>query len=817
MKPLLKIFLALATLALAESSLAGTHVWSGAGANSNWSTAANWSSGGVPVAGEAAPVVLVFPANATSLTTRPNIANLNVDTIQIATTGNIPYSFENAGVTVNLTGTPADDFIVADGTWSVNWYAPLRLGAVCVFDIGTMSLPFSITGVVSGPGSLYKRGTGSLRFSDGASANTFTGILRTEQGDIELAKIAGTPCFSGTLEIAGGTCLIRQSHQIPDTSAIVISSGALRTLPDYGITSVTESIGPLTLHGSGALAVTSPNRINLKGTVTKASGTGTSTLSVSLPSGQLTLDEGIRTFDVQMGTIRIDGNLSDGGALPGGITKKGLGDLEIISATSFNGPVLIDAGSLKMAHNQALGTTVGGTTVGANGKLTVGTHNNITMPAAEALNVSGTVSAHGQSEIPGPVTVNGYPKFYAEGAGYRLTLSGILSGSSSGILFGGSTGGTVRLSGSSSNTYFGSASISGGTTLELAKSNATAITGTLQFTGGKAILLAPNQIADSGSLLWTGYGEFALNGFNETVGHVWGSGIPAIQLGDATLTVNGTTSVQLGTAANKATITGSSSGKIRKLGSNTWTLFASSGGIGDQRKSVLSVEAGTVDLNGTWDGEIRCLGGSLHGSATVAKISGLGGQICLCDFTADEFSGQTPGIVSVKMAGNTPGSGFDRMIAKGPVNLNGQTLQLTLPSFVPTTSAGYRIIVNDTGTPIQGTFAGLPEGAQIMVNGYPFTITYKGGDGNDVELLFRGQGTPGPEIVKVVPNGNNTATVYVESAVGTSVRLYSNPNLQDPWTDLGTHAVDANGLQTLIASTPGNPRSYFFRLGFLSF
>ncbi len=49
----------------------------------------------------------------------------------------------------------------------------------------------------------------------------------------------------------------------------------------------------------------------------------------------------------------------------------------------------------------------------------------------------------------------------------------------------------------------------------------------------------------------------------------------------------------------------------------------------------------------------------------------------------------------------------------------------------------YRNIVtinNDGLDPIAGTFDDLPEGATINLNG-PLTITYTGGDGNDVVLI----------------------------------------------------------------------------------
>lgn len=46
----------------------------------------------------------------------------------------------------------------------------------------------------------------------------------------------------------------------------------------------------------------------------------------------------------------------------------------------------------------------------------------------------------------------------------------------------------------------------------------------------------------------------------------------------------------------------------------------------------------------------------------------------------------------------------------------------------------FTIINNQSSTPIQGTFDGLDEGAQFVVDGITFNITYVGGDGNDVVI-----------------------------------------------------------------------------------
>ncbi|MEQ9690428.1 MAG: hypothetical protein RLO48_11915, partial [Bauldia litoralis] len=67
------------------------------------------------------------------------------------------------------------------------------------------------------------------------------------------------------------------------------------------------------------------------------------------------------------------------------------------------------------------------------------------------------------------------------------------------------------------------------------------------------------------------------------------------------------------------------------------------------------------------------------------------------------------------------------------------------------------IIANDGTDAVAGTFAGLAEGAQFVADGRAFAITYKGGDGNDVELTAIQAviiGTPNADLV------NTTNTVF---------------------------------------------------------
>ena len=63
-------------------------------------------------------------------------------------------------------------------------------------------------------------------------------------------------------------------------------------------------------------------------------------------------------------------------------------------------------------------------------------------------------------------------------------------------------------------------------------------------------------------------------------------------------------------------------------------------------------------------------------------------------------------------------------------------LSATPPSFVVPNS-DIPLLVTTGSTPVSGTFAGLPEGAPIKINGVTRYITYRGGDGNDVMLLVQ--------------------------------------------------------------------------------
>ncbi|MFG0306074.1 MAG: GC-type dockerin domain-anchored protein [Phycisphaerales bacterium JB040] len=90
---------------------------------------------------------------------------------------------------------------------------------------------------------------------------------------------------------------------------------------------------------------------------------------------------------------------------------------------------------------------------------------------------------------------------------------------------------------------------------------------------------------------------------------------------------------------------------------------------------------------------------------------------------------------SVRYQLDTPDAS-DRIDVVGAVSLQGSLLTLVFSQ--PAPSDEFVLIDNDGSDPVTGTFLNLPEGATVnaTVNGSPvsYTITYAGGDGNDVVL-----------------------------------------------------------------------------------
>ena len=97
----------------------------------------------------------------------------------------------------------------------------------------------------------------------------------------------------------------------------------------------------------------------------------------------------------------------------------------------------------------------------------------------------------------------------------------------------------------------------------------------------------------------------------------------------------------------------------------------------------------------------------------------------------------TPGAeLQLAIAGPTPDSLYGQLNVAGQVDLSGVHLKLTgAPTLVGHES--FLVVNNDGADPILGEFVELPDAAVIadfLGSGRDAAITYRGGDGNDVEI-----------------------------------------------------------------------------------
>ncbi len=135
-------------------------------------------------------------------------------------------------------------------------------------------------------------------------------------------------------------------------------------------------------------------------------------------------------------------------------------------------------------------------------------------------------------------------------------------------------------------------------------------------------------------------------------------------------------------------------------------------------------------------------GGTLKGNdVTVGDVTvESGGEVapgmspgCITTGNLTFTSGST---FTVEIDGGTVCDDYDQTVVTGTVILGDATLAIArLASYEPADGTEFIIIDNDgTADLVSGTFAGLAEGESTTVDGTEYTVSYVGGDGNDVVL-----------------------------------------------------------------------------------
>jgi CSLREA domain-containing protein len=264
--------------------------------------------------------------------------------------------------------------------------------------------------------------------------------------------------------------------------------------------------------------------------------------------------------------------------------------------------------------------------------------------------------------------------------------------------------------------------------------------------------------------------------------------------GNKNLTIN------TGAGANTVTINGKVSVATLTVGGATLTL----GGndlIGDSAKLVL--ETGTtfdtqsridafsgltvnpdaiVKGSGTIKAPVTIIGGTVAPGGS--GVAGPGGGTGILKTGNVSFTGTST--LAIEINGTTAGTQHDQLDVTGSVTLGGAMLSLT-GTFTGAAIGTSLVIVNNDGSdPVSGTFS---QGASVALNGELYTISYTGGDGNDVVLQRGGAltfvGTGADDVLTINATNADSGSYQLTTGIGT-------PNLR-----VGP-VVPFNGITSLL-------------------
>lgn len=531
------------------------------------------------------------------------------------------------------------------GTWQnrsgsngIAWFAAgtNATGSYTVTVNGTIS---GVRGIVFQEGTVTLGGSGTLTLSSAPTINT-----NANNATIS-ARLAGSTGFtktgSGTLTLSGNNTY---------TGGTTLSAGGLALGSDTAL-----GTGALTIGTTGTISATGGSR-SLSNSITANSDFTIGGAQDLTLSGAFSLGGGDRTITVDnSGTTTLSGVVSN--SYYANFTKAGAGRLVLSNSNTYVGPTLVNAGTLAITNDNALGTSTYGNVV-ANGA-TLELSNNISVSEGDLTitgtgvsgagainNLSGTNTFTGQIALGGAATINSTAgsltlASYTDLGGNNLTVAGAGDTTFSSQI--NSSGGALIKNDAGTLTLSGANSYTGGTTLA----------------GGTIVANNANALAYSGNIAFTG-GTLQ---YGSGITTDWSSRI-ANSSGAIAVDTNGNNVTFASSLANTNT------GGLTKTGSGTLTLST-----GNSYTGNTTVSGGTINIRNA-----TSLG---SGSATVNSGA-----------TLEIQGGGVTASNAVTLAGGTLRN------VSGDVNWFNGNIALTADSTINSATAGDRLYVGTTGTTI---------------------------------------------------------------------------------------------------------------------
>jgi hypothetical protein len=542
--------------------------------------------------------------------------------------------------------------------------------------------------------------------------------------------------------------------------------------------------------------------VSLTNGITAAvSGGGSDTLDLRVSTTQP------QSFNIGTGvTLLLNGGISVGVASK--LTLDGVGTVQTGAVSTVsgeldvnNGALTVGLGGLTVEHNATLTDNASVTVVSGLGGGTIDDHGTVAVAGGGNLSVQSvlTVESDGVLTDSGTVTV----------AKQELDDFGTVTVNANGSLAVAPGSSVVVKPGATLNEYG---------IITLAQPTSDHALGGVVDVAGTLTVETAATVNDAGTLSVEHTGTLTDSGMVNV-----GFKIPTTPTNTGTLDDHGTVNVAGGVLADAVTLTVESDGSLTDAGTvdvlksgtfdDSGLVQISSAGTLTDRNVVTVEPAATLDDNGSIGVD---KGGNLTGEGKVIVEAGRtingSGVITLANTSA------TPAVISatltkqatpiITLGGNNSSLSLD-VAGTGTTKLN----LSAAADFAPTVGQKYTLVANQSGKPVTGVFdnsSGTPlrELDVVPVGALAFTITYKGGTGNDVVLVNTTAASKATHFAITAPTSATAGTAF-----GVTVTALDASNQVVPGYAGTVHFTSTDGQAVLPADymfTPADAGAHTF-------
>ncbi|PZP55579.1 MAG: hypothetical protein DI586_06375 [Micavibrio aeruginosavorus] len=633
--------------------------------------------------------------------------------------------------------------------------------------IDTNGFATTISGIISGAGSLTKTGNGTLTLS---GTNTYSGgttISGTNASALNVSADNNLGAASGILTLDGGQ--LQYGASFNSARSVILTSGTSSSINMQSYNSTLSGIlsgaGSFGKNGTGTLTLTGTNTFTgdagiYNGTlnINSDSALGTGAKNIYMDNGtlqfasgftlsnskQIAIGSNAATIDTNSNNVTLAGLIRNTGSSTGQLVKTGAGTLTLSGSNTYVGGTTISGGTLNVSANSNLGTgsvTLNGGTL-QSGAAYTNTH-------AMSLGASGgTIDTNGFNTTissvlsgTGSLTKTGSGTLYLSGAntytGDTIISAGTLSASSQSILGNITNNGSMIFSGAN-GAYAGTISGTGGVLV----SNTTTLSGTNTYSGGTSMFNGGTLAVSADANLGTGYLFFNNGTLQYNSGFSTAKSV-SLSTGGGIINTNGFNSTLSGVISGTGSLTKSGTGTLTLSGTNTYSggTTIAQGALSVSSDSNLGNASGGLTLSGggslsytTGFSSARNINvvdsGIINTSSNSATLSGIisgGGVLTKSGSGVLTLSGSNTYSGGTTIANGTISATADNNLGTGALTLNGGTLQYgaSFDSAKNITVGASGGTINITGS-LTSNLSGIISGAGTLTKSGNATLTLSG-------------------------------------------------------------------------------------------